>query len=198
MLDRRHFLQTSSLLGVGSLLPAVTPAGTAAASAGGRLHCAVVDTRYGPCRQFARRLEQEGVPVFVTEGNLTDVWYRHLQPLWRTAPAAVAGFTAFASLFCLERLAWNHELRVVYRGVHAAAGDRRLEHRIAAPPLLRQRLRFELDDHAWPGLLARALCGPRSAWDQAPPILSSVSETVLAGRVAQLPAGLPLYSWVIA
>jgi hypothetical protein len=45
---------------------------------------------------------------------------------------AIAGLTGYGALFCLERLAWDQRLRVVFRAEHAPSG-RRVAHGFAGP-----------------------------------------------------------------
>jgi hypothetical protein len=195
MINRRQFLERGSLLGAGSLLPTVSPVGLPAARGAGCLGCAVVDGRYAASRAFAHELQRSGVTVHVTAGDVTRVWFEQLQPMWRTSPTPVAGFTPFAALFCLERLGWDHDLRLVYRALHDAGERRGLEHRIAAGTRLRQQLRLALNAEPWAGRLAGALAASDS-WDREAPITSSTPEMTLIARTAS--GGLPLYSWVIA
>ena len=200
MIDRRRFLETGTLLSLGSLIPEAARPGTLPARRCPGLACAVVDARYEPSRAFAGELQRAAVTVHPMAGDVTQVWYEHLQPLWRASCIAVAGFTSYATLFCLERLGWDHGLRMVYRGVHASAADHRLEHRIAASAPLRQRLRLELRADTWPEGLARTLCSasPTPGWHEEPAIGSRTPQRRLTTRSARRSAGLPLYSWVIA
>ena len=52
-------------------------------------------------------------------GDMTRFWYDDLYHRWRQAPVAIAGLTAHGALFCLERLAWEKRMRVVYRREHS-------------------------------------------------------------------------------
>ncbi len=82
------------------------------------VHTVVVDTGCVQSREFARELAQYGAAVRPFAGDVTALWFDHLEPLWRQTRAAVAGLTRYSSLFCLERLSWDHGLRVVYRAQH--------------------------------------------------------------------------------
>jgi hypothetical protein len=46
-----------------------------------------------------------------------------LRAAWTKQPVAIAGLTAHGPLFCLERLAWDHGMRVVFRAEHPAGID---------------------------------------------------------------------------
>jgi hypothetical protein len=67
---------------------------------------------------------RRGVALAPFHGDVTAVWFEQLDPLWRRESVLVAGMTPPSTLFCLERLAWDHGLRVAFRGTHepAAAG----------------------------------------------------------------------------
>src|SRR5262249_14378558 len=48
--------------------------------------------------------------------------------LWRERPAAIAGMTDYAAIFCLERLAWDAGMRVTFRVDHKPLADGSVEH----------------------------------------------------------------------
>lgn len=56
-----------------------------------------------------------GAVVHRVGDDLTSIWYEHIGPLWAVAPVRVAGVTSEEVLFVMERLAWDHGLRVIYR-----------------------------------------------------------------------------------
>ncbi len=51
-------------------------------------------------------------------GDITGLWYGELYDRWRSAPFALAGMTDRMALFCLEQLARDARMRVVYRMAH--------------------------------------------------------------------------------
>ena len=92
-----------------------------------RLYTVVCDERFDGSVAFANGLAKRGVPVTRFRGDITDFWYRDLSLLWREHPVAIAGATTHGPLFCLERWAWDHGLRVTYRGaLTEAPGDEAL------------------------------------------------------------------------
>jgi hypothetical protein len=50
-------------------------------------------------------------------------------------PVAIAGMTLHGPLFCLERLSWDHRMRVVYRAEHTLSDDC-VRHEITGPERL--------------------------------------------------------------
>ncbi len=90
------------------------------------------DVRFAASVAFARRAEARCSSTHAIEGDMTRFWYDDLYHRWLREPAAIAGLTAHGPLFCLERLAWDRGLRVVFRAEHCAAAGR-LEHRAAGP-----------------------------------------------------------------
>lgn len=131
MVFRREFLQRGLAAGAGSLLPLPLWAKAASAAPGHHLPLfrLVHDTRHAASLTQVRRLGTQvlGESV-VTEsllravhGDVTRFWYDELQPVWRQQRMAVAGTTASDVLFCLEQLARDHQLRVLWREQHAAA-----------------------------------------------------------------------------
>jgi hypothetical protein len=57
------------------------------------------------------------------EGDITALWYHDLYARLRTGPIAMAGLTLNGALFCLDVLARNHGMRVVFRQEHTQRLD---------------------------------------------------------------------------
>lgn len=112
-MKRREFLYFSagaSALGVaGVSLPIL--AGAPAI----RVHHAIYDERYPEAVVFAREAAELGIPRDPIRGDVTHLWYGTLSSRWRARPEATAGLTDETSLFCLEQLARDHRMRVVFR-----------------------------------------------------------------------------------
>ena len=117
MTSRREFLKAglaaSVLLPVGAQadLAAVEGAAVAAVS----FYKVLYDTRFPASVAFAQRAAARGFAVHAIAGDMTRFWYDDLYHRWLQGPAAIAGLTAHGALFCLERLAWDQRMRVVYR-----------------------------------------------------------------------------------
>jgi hypothetical protein len=92
------------------------------------LHLAIIDVRFARGRAFATAMRERSVPVADYLGDVTSVWYERLDPVWRRAPITVGGLTTAGTLFCLERLAWDHSMRVIYRGIHSLLPDGGTQH----------------------------------------------------------------------
>ena len=105
-----------------------------------KLHLAIFDHRFAAGRQFASSSEARCIDTRPIANDVTSLWYSELYPLWKRQPAAIAGLTTYGALFCLERLAWDHGMRVLHREQHdervAAAGEpnQLLYSWIIAPP----------------------------------------------------------------
>lgn len=104
-----------------------------------RLYKAIFDDRYAESLAFAEHAHRFGVVTHGIRGDITDLWYYDLHLRWRNGPAAIAGLTAINSLFCLEQLAWDHRMRVVFRAEHKRLPDGRIEHELSGPESLLQR-----------------------------------------------------------
>jgi hypothetical protein len=119
MIDRRAFVQRG--IAGAALALFGTGFGSAAAKANimacrvGELHVAIFDRRFAAGRHFARRMEAQSVTTRAITGDVTSIWFHELHPLWRQRSVAIAGLTTYAPLFCLERLGWDHGLRVLQR-----------------------------------------------------------------------------------
>jgi hypothetical protein len=153
------------------------------------LHAVVLDERFAEAARFGGIARGQGLPTRAMRGDVTDFWYSELHPLWKQRAVPVAGLTAYAALFCLEQLAWDHRMRVVYRGAHALRADGSVEHVLAGP----QEIVDALSPGAacdWPAKLASAIARveSRGGWTGLAPAETSLGP---------LPAST-LYSWVIA
>lgn len=82
------------------------------------LYKVIYDERFPTSRTFAQQVSRHGVAVHAIKGDITSVWFNDLSVRWKQSPAAIAGLTAPAALFCLERLAWDHGMRCVFHEEH--------------------------------------------------------------------------------
>jgi hypothetical protein len=97
------------------------------------LYKVVFDERIPASVAFARRMQELGAVVRGIRGDITDFWFHDLHATWTNEPIAIAGLTAHGPLFCLERLAWDHRMRVLYRAEHRVRPDGRIEHAVSGP-----------------------------------------------------------------
>ncbi len=103
------------------------------------LYKVIYDDRFAACRDFAKEAQNLGATVHAIRGDMTSLWYNDLYARWKQGPAAIGGLTAYGAFFCLERLAWDQRMRVVFRGEHTYASSGRLEHKLTTPSdVLRQ------------------------------------------------------------
>jgi hypothetical protein len=122
---RREFLQTGL---VASLLPWAIP-GTALALDDDIAHDVpglykvVVDIRFAAGAAFADDADRLGASLVRITGDITDFWFHDLSLRWKQSPVPIAGLTGHGPLFCLERFAWDHGLRVVVRREHERLGN---------------------------------------------------------------------------
>jgi hypothetical protein len=137
---------------------------------------------------------------------MTQLWYSELQPLWRRELRPIAGLTAYAALFCLERLAWDHGMRVVYHGAHTPLASGDVDHVVHGPWSVRHHSkrgsRRSSDAHReWPTDLADRIArqARKSGWTGLPPALCAVAACARTpGLCAERSFEQPLHSWVIA
>ena len=89
---------------------------------------AVFEERFGECRAFAAELNRAGIPTTAIRGDVAKVWYEDLRVHLSRNPAPVAGLTDRAALFCLEELARDLGMRVIFRADHMIQPDGRAGH----------------------------------------------------------------------
>jgi hypothetical protein len=192
MTSRREFLKAGL---VASALPVAAGAAHAADAAPARtvpLYKVLYDTRFPASVAFARRAAARGLAVQAMHGDMTSFWYDDLYHRWLEQPAAIAGLTAHGALFCLERLAWEQRMRVVYRGEHSLADEGSVAHRFEGPAALLPVVARATANAAW----AEALADVVAACPAASRTRALGSSLTLGAR--GLPGAEPLFSWVIA
>ena len=142
MISRREILQggiavTSLPLVAGFSLAPVASAAARALDHAERtriaLYKVLFDNRFAPARSFGRAAAWRGESVHGFDGDITNVWFHDLHPRWQKDAAAIAGLTAHGALFCLEQLAWDVRMRVVYRTEHRYEGHEPLYSWVIAP-----------------------------------------------------------------
>jgi hypothetical protein len=195
MTNRREFLRIGIATGAWPLASRAAFAAAAPASPV-PLHKVVYDARFGDSVAFAKRARELGMPVHEIEGDITALWYHELDSRWRhraasDEPVAVAGLTAHGALFCLERLAWDQRMRVVFRAEHAAAESGSIEHRLEGPlGMLQAALGLEAAGRRWAPRMADVIA-------DCPQGRIEISKARVAAAGAE-PGAEALYTWVIA
>jgi len=196
MANRREFLH----MGIAALtLPIAVRAGiapaisTASEPGSVQLYKVVFDERYPASRAFAAEVEKLGAEVHGMKGDITDFWYHDLHARWKQGPAAIAGLTAHGPIFCLERLAWDQRMRVVFRADHRYQSDGTIEHALSGPSnMLRQAAELNASNKDWTSSMARLVT-------RCPSIRPQNSQTnIVASAAKHADDPEHLISWIIA
>ena len=118
------------------------------------LYKMVFDERFAASRAFAKESERSVVPIHGIKGDITDLWYHDLYARWKQGPVAIAGMTAHGAIFCLERLAWDQRMRVVFRADHRFLPDGSIEHALSGPASMLRRAGRLSSERNWPEEIA--------------------------------------------
>ncbi len=112
MPNRRQFLQA----GISALLLPLLSRKAFATLAGAAetFDQVVFDQRYPRARAFAERAREAGLQCAAIQGDITDLYFRDLALRWNRGPSTIAGLSTISSLFCLEMLARDRGMRLVY------------------------------------------------------------------------------------
>jgi hypothetical protein len=157
------------------------------------LYKVLYDTRFPASVAFAERAAARGLDVHAMRGDMTSFWYDDLYYRWQQGPAAIAGLTAHGALFCLERLAWDQRMRVVFRGEHSVAADGCVAHRFeGTAPLVSLAARAAVERSSWPAELADIVAEcPVGGFER------RATQSRAADAATLLPSAA-LFSWIIA
>ncbi len=129
MMDRRSVLKIGATTVAGALVH-MSAFGKNASRSG--YERAVFDDRFQPCRAFAAELASAGVLTSAIRGDVAKLWYEDLRAALSKRQAPVAGLTDRTALFCLEELARDVNMRVVFRVDHTIELDGLAQHLAAA------------------------------------------------------------------
>jgi len=160
---------------------------------------ALIDTRFPAAHTFARALEMRGVSLAPFDGDVTPVWYEQLDPVWRHAPLTVAGLTTEGALFCLEQLAWDHGMRVAYRGMHVVSPEGGTEHLLETSTHRAQYVNGRLSGpQPWPAQVADLIAGIEQPVSAFPSPVEQRSRANYRTRSRTQNDPTRLVSWLIA
>ncbi len=128
----------------------------------GRLYKFVYDSRYPSAQAFgaAAALAPSVAGTAAIAGDITELWLRDLEPVWRAGGGAIAGMTTARSLLCLEQLAKDHWMRVAVRVEHGMA-EGQIAHRVTAAQAMLARMSRALAGGDWPAKLPAAFAACR-------------------------------------
>jgi hypothetical protein len=199
MPSRREFIQAGIAASVAPIaFPAHEPLRAAtgpesAASPSRRPYRVVCDVRSPHSTALADEAERLGLTVVRTSGDITDFWFTDLSLRWKASPVAIAGLTTHGPLFCLERFAWDHGLRVAFRVVHRFHDAGHVEHAVSGPFRTVASAHAALVGDDWPVRVAQLLSSSDATRDTA---ATTVRSAPARERVAEIDD--TLFSWVIA
>jgi hypothetical protein len=206
MTTRREFIEGSLVASFVGTIAATPATGFAAGTSTGRpsrlpFFATVFDRRFRDGLRFSAAMQRLGIRGRAIAGDVTDVWYSELHPRWKEGAVPIAGLTTYAPLFCLERLAWDHNMRVLYRASHRRGPDGTMEHRLESSPQQSAVTLASLSGRGtWSTEIATLIADMPPHTQPVPLNPNAVSTTTRIGRGAA-PAHEPgelLYSWVIA
>jgi hypothetical protein len=194
MANRREFIQAGLAVTAAASAAATSAQAAMPESAGPphRIHKVVYDERFAEPVRFARAAEALGLQAHAISGDMTALWYGELDHLWRQEPVAIAGMTRHGPMFCLELLARDRGMRLVYQAEHQIM-DAEVRHTVSgALPSLRRSTGLTQSGADWPELMARLVADT--------PVEPALNGAV--GVVTRTEAGgaaeEPLFTWVIA
>lgn len=188
MTNRREFLQAAAVLTSTPLLNRMAFAGSGTAVS---LDAVIYDKRHRQACEFAARAGLLGAALRPIQADITDLWQDELRGRWQARPAATVGLTERPALFLLERLAWDHGLRVVFEAEHVPDGQAKVVHRIIRSGDTELALKLAAAGRDWPYTLADSMIAGTHATtrDYHP------TNTAMAGYPDE---PVKLYSWIIA
>lgn len=153
--------------------------------------CVAYDDASADGPAFAAAAAARGARVAYLGPDPGSFWMSTLEPRLERGPVAIAGLTAGAPLFCLEYLARDHGLELVYRIEHSTTASGRVRHVLTGPAELAPRVaELGAAGSGWPAA-AGALAAARPAAGARPARIELLD---LAGRTT----ASAVYSWLLA
>jgi hypothetical protein len=152
----------------------------------------ILDARHAKAREFGSRARDLGSTIRTIEGDVTPLWQSELHARWKAGTSVVvAGMTERSALFVLERLAWDHNLRVIFEAEHTPVAAGQFSHRVkrTGDHALQQHL--EAAGTAWTMALADSLLTGNGA------VSRDITPTD-AAMASSLHEPVKLHSWIIA
>ena len=144
MSNRREFLQMSL---AASALPVLAGPGLAPQRQEGEPAGGVVVEAVSPLASvFRTQAARLGLRVWEIRDDITDLWYHELSLLWKETPLVLAGVTLSTSLFCLETLARDHQMRVWFRAEHNRVQGGAAEHVVTGTSQMVEQASTLLED----------------------------------------------------
>jgi hypothetical protein len=132
VIERRTILKLGALGAAGLQVP-LRAAHGAPGLGGAVIRRAVFDDRFAECRGFARELNFRGVVTTGIRGDVANLWYHDLRAWLGKGSRPIAGLTDRVALFCLEELARDVGMRVVFRVEHLIDRSGTVQHQASGP-----------------------------------------------------------------
>ncbi len=137
MVDRRSVLKAGAATVAGALLrmpvsgrnPSPMPSHIA-------FQRAIFDQRFAECRAFAAELKGAGILTSAIRGDVATLWYDDLRASLSENRVPIAGLTDRPALFCLEELARDVGMRVIFRADHVIDQSGHAQHTAVGPASL--------------------------------------------------------------
>ena len=137
MVNRRRVLKIGAATVAGALVKVpASDRNLSLTRAHPAFHRAVFDERFAECRGFAAQLQSANVFTSAIRGDVAKLWYDDLRVHLRENRLPVAGLTDRAALFCLEELARDVSMRVIFRADHIIDRNGRTQHTAVGPASL--------------------------------------------------------------
>ena len=157
MSSRREFIQRG--LAASALAASPLTARLALADGGSRkpyrFFTVLFDQTFADGVAFGAEAVRLGGPARAVGSDAGTVWMNQIEPRWKYGPAVVAGLIGRATLFCLELLARDYGMGVVYRAEHSPAPGGGIRHIITGPQNLAEwESRLTLAGKRWSAVAA--------------------------------------------
>ena len=135
MVHRRSVLKIGAATVAGALVKMPVP-GRSLSPDQNAFQRAVFDQRFAECRSFAAEMHSAGVFTSAIRGDVAKLWYDDLRAHLSENRLPVAGLTDRPALFCLEELARDVGMRVIFRADHIVDHDGHAQHTSVGPASL--------------------------------------------------------------
>lgn len=157
------------------------------------VHRVLFDERHAAAQAFASAARTLGASVRGVQDEVHALWQSELYPRWRQGAIAVAGMTRLSALFCLDMMARDAGMQLVYRVNHRAQGAAHVHEAFGLLSQLASHEPFAIEQERWTRQAAERVL----SWTDGRQIVAASHSNISAAQLRGVDSQT-LVTWLIA